>query len=79
MFFDPIRCIIIMGRLLQIVMGTMIPLIRSEEKEHWFRIIPRNNIPDTTNIFVWHRSEGFETLIYYGKERALSVFFIQLC
>ena len=52
MFFDPIRRIIIMGRLLQIVMGTMIPLIRSEEKERWFMMIPRNNIPDTANIFV---------------------------
>ena len=76
--------------LLQIVMGTMIPLIKWEyldyqkdpdEREHWFSIIPRNNLPDTANIVVWERhwSESFETLIYYGKEGALSVFFIGLC
>ena len=44
--------------MLQTVMGTMIPLIKwayldyqndPEERERWFRIIPRNNIPDTAN------------------------------
>ena len=76
--------------LLQIVMGTMIPLIKREyldyqkgpeERERWFRIVSRNNIRDTANIVVWGRrwSESSETLIYYGKERALSVFFIRLC
>ena len=49
--------------------------------ERCFRIIPRNSIPDTANIVAWERfwSESFETLIYYGKKRALFVFFIRLC
>ena len=76
MNFDPIRRYNYYGSkmLLQIVMGTMIPLLKwehlnwekdPEEWERWIRIISRNNIRDTANIVEWERywSERFETLI----------------
>ena len=67
---------------------TMITLIKREyfdyrkdleERERWFSIIPE--IIDTANIVVWERhwAQSFESLIYYGKETALSVIFIRLC
>ena len=76
MNFDPIRRYNYYGSkmLLQIVMGTMIPLLKGEhlnwekdpeEWERWIRIVSRNNIRDTANIVEWERywSERFETLI----------------
>ena len=42
-----------------------------EERERWFRAIPRDNIPDGPNTFVWehHWPKGYETIINYGKAR----------
>ena len=66
--------------MLQILMGTTdsankVRLFRlpkdSKERECWFRIIPRNNKPDTANTSARkrHWSKRFVTLVYYGREK----------
>ena len=42
-----------------------------EERERWFRAIPRDNIPDGPNTFVCehHWPKGYEIIIKYGKTR----------
>lgn len=61
--------------MLQIVMEITVLLIMweyldcqkdPEEREHWFTVIPRNDMQDTANSVLceWYWSEDFDALIY---------------
>jgi len=42
-----------------------------EERKRWIQAIPRENIPDTSNVFVCenHWPQNYETVFHYGKLR----------
>ena len=87
MILDVFFLLWVEGPVLQIVRRTTVSLIKWEYLDYQkdlrkgnagLGFVPINNIPDTANTVLCKQrwSESFETLIYCGKEKTLSVFFI---